>query len=314
MLHPVPTRQIYSYKAELFLYFQNFATADRPRCMNRDENFLRHTRQLRNRDYASDEYEQTNWHWNMSHQPNGNALINAKSQQKSKNAVYGSQRSQSSSGFHSFFRWFKKDEKSRGVSDISYPREVTRISSTDTLDFDNDRRVPRRVRRKLKAFDSCDTISPPSSPRLSRAFNQSSSCDSVFSTASSFAFVPPVKYLSSRNQKQVNIKARLEVFPIIWLFFVNFSLNLQDLIVRKIKLINGESKQEIKLVSWTNAMSWLWDKNINFTRNCRTLKRVAISRNLINSVLIIAVTRKRVCQQLGKVTCRTVQSFMISVW
>ena len=175
--------------------------------MNRDENYLRQRRQYRNKDYASDEYEQTNWYWNMSHQPNGDELVNSKkSNQKSKNAVYGSQRSQSS-GFQSFFRWFKKDEKSR-VSDISYPREVTRSSSNDTLDnFDNfERRIPRRVRRKLKAYDSSETITPPSSPRLSRGFNQSSSCDSVFSTASSFAFVPPVKYLSIRNQKQVSFK------------------------------------------------------------------------------------------------------------
>lgn len=201
MLHPVPTRETNKVNPHL----QNFATADRPRCMNRDENYSRQRRQYRNKDYGSDEYEQTNWYWNMSHQPNGNLLVNGKkSHQKSKNAAYGSQQS-SSSGFQSFFRWFKKDEKSRVINDIRYPREVTRTSSTDTLDFDNDRRVPRRVRRKLKAYDSCDTISPPPSPRLSRVFNQSSSCDSVFSTASSFAFVAPVKYLSIRNQKQVSV-------------------------------------------------------------------------------------------------------------
>lgn len=208
MFHPVPTKKKLSEM--FFTFLQNFATVDRPRCMNRDENYLRQRRQNRNKDYGSDEYEQTNWYWNMSHQPNGNALVNAKkSNQKSKNVVYGSQRSQSSSGFQSFFRWFKKDEKSRAVSDISYPCEVTRTSSTDTLEFDNDRRIPRRVRRKLKAYDSCDTITPPSSPRLSRVFSQSSSCDSVFSTASSFAFVAPVKYLSIRNQKQVRFVSSL---------------------------------------------------------------------------------------------------------
>lgn len=195
--HDILTKFFFAY-CEL----QNFATADRPRCMQRDEDFIRHSRNFRRYDYGSDEYEQTTWYWNMNHlHPNGNALINAKkSQQKLKNASYASNRSTSSSGFQSFFRWFKKDEKSRAVSDISYPREVT--SSTDTL-AQNEKRIPRRVRRKLKNYDSTDTLSPPTSPRLSRAFSQSSSCDSVFSTASSFAFVPPIKYLNNRNQKQV---------------------------------------------------------------------------------------------------------------
>lgn len=172
--------------------------------MLRDENYDPQNRQYRGYDYGSDEYDQTSWYWNnMNHQPNGNALVNAKKpHQKSKNAFYSSQRSHSSSGFQSFFRWFKKDEKSRVVNDISYPREIT--SSSDTLELDHENRIPRAVRRKLKAYDSTDTISPPLSPRLSRTFSQSSSCDSVFSTASSFAFVPPVKYLSNRNQKQVS--------------------------------------------------------------------------------------------------------------
>lgn len=178
--------------------------------MLRDENFVRHNRHYRRYDYGDydDEYEQTTWYWNMSHhQSNGNALINAKkSHQKSKNALYASQRSHSSSGFQSFFRWFKRDEKSRAVSDISYPREIT--SSSDTLELEHDKRIPKNSRRPLKAFDSNDNISPPSSPRLSRTFSQSSSCDSVFSTASSFAFVPPVKYLSNRNQRQVRINFR----------------------------------------------------------------------------------------------------------
>lgn len=183
----------------IFFLFQNFATADRPRCMLRDENYLRQRRQIRKIDYGTDEYEQTTWYWNMNHQSNGK-----KPNQKSKHAQFSSSRSHSSSsGFQSFFRWFKKDEKSRAVSDISYPRDVT--SSTDTLEDRQERRFARNAkgRRKLRAYESTDTISPPASPRFSRAFSQSSSCDSIFSTASSFAFVPPVKYLSSRNQKQV---------------------------------------------------------------------------------------------------------------
>lgn len=195
----------------LLFYFQNFSTADRPRCMIRDESYSRPNRRHRRYDYGSDEYEQTSWYWNMNHQPNGSPQnIQKKSHQKSKNASYypssRSTQSTSSSGFQSFFRWFKKDEKSRVVSDIRYPREVT--SSTDTLEQENERRHSKNVRRKLKAYDSNETLSPPPSPRLSRAFSQSSSCDSVFSTASSFAFVPPTRYLSNRNQKQVRIQSK----------------------------------------------------------------------------------------------------------
>jgi hypothetical protein len=187
----------------LSVSLQNFATADRPRCMLRDETYSRNSRQFRGYDYGTDEYEQTQWHWNMNHQPNGDAINGKKSQPKSKHAHNSSRSSASSSGIQSFFRWFKRDEKSRGVNDIAYPRDIT--GSTDTLEFESKRRLRKHSRRKLKAYDSNDNISPPSSPRFSRAFSQSSSCDSVFSTASSFAFVPPVKYLSNRHQKQVKL-------------------------------------------------------------------------------------------------------------
>lgn len=174
--------------------------------MLRDECFTRHNRNFRSFEGTPDEYDETTWFWNMNHQPtsHNSAISNAKkSHQKPKHVFHSSRshNSTSSSGFHSFFRWFKKDDKTR-VSDIRYPRELT--SSTDTLEFDNVKKLPRPYRRKLKAYDSNDTLSPPTSPRLSRNFSQSSSCDSVFSTASSFAFVPPTKYLRNRNQRQVS--------------------------------------------------------------------------------------------------------------
>lgn len=230
---------------------QNFATVDRPRCMLRDESFLRQNRHYRGYDYGSDEYEQTSWYWNMNHQPNGNVLANAKkSQQKSKNAFYSSTRSHSSSGFQSFFRWFKKDEKSRAVSDISYPREIT--SSTDTLESPKEKRVSKNFRRKTKPHDSCD--SPPSSPRLSRALSQSSSCDSVFSTASSFAFVPPLKYLTNRNQKQVNFPAVSKSFE-DFDFIFHFSLIKRQQIAHTLKAPNEDSKRECKHMIWTREVS-----------------------------------------------------------
>lgn len=149
--------------------------------------------------YRENELDENNWYWNMNQQEplsycNGSS-ISAKSSQQGKS-------DRSSSGFQSFFRWFKRsdDKSQRNSKDIRYPRDLT--SSTDTLEFDHDRRVqPRQYRKKLKAYQSTDTT-PPASPRLSYA--QSSSCDSVFSTASSFAFVPPIKYLLNRNQKQVS--------------------------------------------------------------------------------------------------------------
>ncbi|CRL00748.1 CLUMA_CG014004, isoform A [Clunio marinus] len=181
----------------------NFSTADRPRCMLRDEKYNRQKRRFRRQyDHEINEYDDTNWYWNMSHQYNGNLTNDGKKphSKHSKNVYNSSQRSHSSNGFQSFFRWFKKDEKLRAVNDIKYPREIT--SSTDTFDLDNEKRIKKNGRRKLKTYDSNDQLSPPSSPRFSRVLSQSSSCDSVFSTASSFAFVPPVKYLRNRNQKQ----------------------------------------------------------------------------------------------------------------
>lgn len=180
--------------------------------MLRDESYVRQNRNYRSFDYEPNDYDDdTTWF----HQPNGNVISSAKkSQHKSKQHAFNSSRSQtsSSSGFQSFFRWFKKDDKSR-LSDISYPREIT--SSTDTFEYEHDRekRLPRSYRRKLKTYDSNDTLSPPTTPRLSRNFSaQSSSCDSVFSTASSFAFVPPTKYLRNRNQRQVSVNSKFKVF------------------------------------------------------------------------------------------------------
>ncbi|XP_070496911.1 putative leucine-rich repeat-containing protein DDB_G0290503 isoform X3 [Chironomus tepperi] len=189
----------------------NFATADRPRCMQKCE-FYPHQYQLHQKRrykkfdfYGDDEvFEDPTWYYNMNHQVTHSNGVKAKASYNNNNyrssASNASNRS-STSGFQSFFRWFKKDDKSH-AKDIRYPRDLT--SSTDTLEFDHDRR-PERIqnRKKLRAFNSTDTITPPSSPRHSRAFSQSSSCDSVFSTASSFAFVPPIKYLLNRNQKQV---------------------------------------------------------------------------------------------------------------
>jgi hypothetical protein len=235
--HPVPTSSTFSSSC---LSLQNFPTADRPRCMLRDESFPRHNRQFRGYDYGTDEYEQTSWHWNMSHQPNGDVLTNGKN-------ACNSSRSQSSStsGFQSFFRWFRRDEKhQRVLSDIVYPRDVT--SSTDTLEYEHKpRKYSRNSRRKPKNYDSNDTLSPSPSPppRLSRAFSQSSSCDSVFSTASSFAFVPPVKYLSNRNQKQVRlVEGSVVQFSNVLRFFVARHIAHRSIVHRNLPATSSSSR------------------------------------------------------------------------
>lgn len=119
----------------------------------------------------------------------------------SKNGYYPSSRSttSSSSGLHSFFRWFRRDNKSKVVNDISYPRDIV-----DSFEIDDEEyaRFSGHDRRKLNQTPS---YPPSTSQQITNAFYPSSSCDSVFSTASSFAFVPPVKYLKNRNQKQVRL-------------------------------------------------------------------------------------------------------------
>ena len=205
---------------------QNFATADRPRCMQRSEFYphqynINQKRRYRKFDFYGDdeEFEDTAWYYNMNHQVTSNC--NGVKSKASYNNNYRSSASNASnrsstSGFQSFFRWFKKDDKSqRHSKDIRYPRDLT--SSTDTLEFDHDRRPERgQSRKKLRAFNSTDTVTPPSSPRISQAFSQSSSCDSVFSTASSFAFVPPIKYLLNRNQKQVSCRVQMSFIFILF--------------------------------------------------------------------------------------------------
>lgn len=167
-------------------------------------------RRYRKFDFYGDdeEFDDNSWHYNMNQQPtncNGvNARVSYNNHNNYRSSASNASNRSSTSGFQSFFRWFKRDDKSqRHSKDIRYPRDLT--SSTDTLEFDHDRRPERiQYRKKLRAYNSTDTITPPSSPRISKTFSQSSSCDSVFSTASSFAFVPPIKYLLNRNQKQVS--------------------------------------------------------------------------------------------------------------
>lgn len=163
-------------------------------------------RRYRKFDYIRDEefYDDKHYYWNMSQNQsskhnNGSSVSSSKSSSsKGKNAP------ERSSGFQSFFRWFKKDDKNRNSKDIRYPRELT--SSTDTLDYDDQQPTSPSVqyRKKVTKYTYQNHQSQsPTSPRKSYGFSQSSSCDSIFSTASSFAFVPPIKYLLNRNQRQV---------------------------------------------------------------------------------------------------------------
>ena len=165
------------------------------------ENYLPHSsdyrqppkRYRRKFDYLRDDdfEDERDCRWNMSHQPryHESSAVSSSSNKSRRNA------SNRSLGFHSFFRWFKKDDKNRNSKDIRFPLEVT--SSTDTLDEYDDRfrSPPVQFQQKYREFNR------KKAPNLGYGFSQSSSCDSIFSTASSFAFVPPKKYL--RNQRQV---------------------------------------------------------------------------------------------------------------
>lgn len=121
----------------------------------------------------------------------------------------------STSGFQSFLRWFKKDEKSHhqrnDSKNITHPHDIT--SSTETLeDLDYSAgQEYNRFKRALKGYESSDTLSPPSSPKLGYSVSQESSdCDSVFSTAtSSFAFVQPKNYQSNGNSKKVRFEPHM---------------------------------------------------------------------------------------------------------
>lgn len=179
-----------------------------------------HPQQRRNRkfDYIRDDefYDDKQYYWNMSQNQsskcnNGSSVSSGKSSStKGKNAA------ERSSGFQSFFRWFKKDDKNRNSKDIRYPRELT--SSTDTLGYDEQLTSPPvQYRKKVTKYTYKHQTPSPTSPRKSYGFSQSSSCDSIFSTASSFAFVPPIKYLLNRNQRQV----RNNYFLLKNRFFIN---------------------------------------------------------------------------------------------
>ncbi|CAO1302874.1 unnamed protein product [Diamesa serratosioi] len=176
----------------------NTATAERQTCLNESPY---HNQQLQDTQHTfyhgNDNYEHTSWYWNMNHVPNEDLLVNAKKAYfKSKNASSqqpSAQRS-SNSSFQSFFRWFKKDERKQYNGQSEDTQDPNDIIST-VQDFENNLDPPNA--QEFEGYESSDTLSPPSSPKLGySASRNNSSCDSIFSTAtSSFAFVPAIDYL-----------------------------------------------------------------------------------------------------------------------
>lgn len=82
-----------------------------------------------------------------------------------------------SSGFNSFLRWFKRNEKVR--------EEKSKRSSV------NNNHISTQLTKFNEHFETSSPITTPILGRRSTA----SSCDSVFSTATTgFAFVPPTNY------------------------------------------------------------------------------------------------------------------------
>lgn len=137
----------------------------------------------------------------MNHIPNEDLLVHAKKAYfKSKNASSAQPSTQrsSNSSFQSFFRWFKKDERkqySDQTEDIRDPNDLNNTNEDLGEELENSLDLP--ASELFVDYDSSDTLSPPSSPKLGySASRNNSSCDSIFSTAtSSFAFVPTIDYL-----------------------------------------------------------------------------------------------------------------------
>lgn len=103
-------------------------------------------------------------------------------------------------------KWFKKNERDRlhqnGLNSSSIEGTAA-VANTET----NQIKLIKTIHQNghiHKLYDSSDTISPDSSLGLS---DNSSSCDSVFSTATTgFAFIPPNQYKPYGNASQVNNK------------------------------------------------------------------------------------------------------------
>jgi hypothetical protein len=97
-------------------------------------------------------------------------------------------RPSSTGGFQSFLRWFKKTE---------HRRHKRQASIKQREDVTKSRNLSEPLHQQSR-YDSSDTLSPPSSPNLSYS-DYSSSCDSVFSTATTgFAFIQP-KHATPHN-------------------------------------------------------------------------------------------------------------------
>ncbi|KAG4074899.1 hypothetical protein HA402_009324 [Bradysia odoriphaga] len=100
------------------------------------------------------------------------------------NSAYESRNSHS--GFHSFLKWFKKDEHGRSIRNVS--------SSKSTKD------------QHTNHFNSIDEIRDLPSSHPKNGLSASSSCDSIISTATTgFAFIPPNQYRPNGNACQPEI-------------------------------------------------------------------------------------------------------------
>lgn len=137
----------------------------------------------------------------MNHVPNEDLLVHAKKAYfKSKNASSAQPSTQrsSNSSFQSFFRWFKKDERKQYNDHSEDIRDSNDLNNTnEDLGEELENSLDLPASELFVDYDSSDTLSPPSSPKLGySASRNNSSCDSIFSTAtSSFAFVPTIDYL-----------------------------------------------------------------------------------------------------------------------
>lgn len=157
------------------------------------------------------------------------------------------------SGFNSFLRWFKKNEKIREenqktneLNKINENNEINfnQLNCTDSnannnnnnnIDFEfdpstklkiieNSTDSPVKSIKNRKKYESNETLSTPSSPNLDRKSIASSS-DSVFSTATlGFAFISPLNYKPYGDASQVSILLFIELLSKLKFILYNFSL------------------------------------------------------------------------------------------
>lgn len=111
------------------------------------------------------------------------------SKQTSDSRLSTSSSNSSSTGFQSFFRWFKRNEKE--------DREAKKLKKKNCPTNNEPERIgdPQEAAESHSSQPQLSPRAATAKPRNDVGSSSSSSCDSVFSTATNgFAFISPVNY------------------------------------------------------------------------------------------------------------------------